>query len=128
MHDNTLPKSPGALLAHLPKKPPTVARRRPSLLAACRVSHAGRGQDALPFEDVRLGPLVGRGSFGKVYRGVWNGTLVAIKVCQVHNPTWTGLMGGTGTIHRCTGSPQSFQLVATHQSSSQQTSVLPGLC
>ena len=98
------------------------------LLAACRVSHAGRGQDALPFEDVRLGPLVGRGSFGKVYRGVWNGTLVAIKVCQVHNPTWTGSMGGTGTIHRCTGSPQSVQLVATHQSSSKQTSVLPGLC
>ena len=54
----------------------------PGLPAACRVSHAGRGQDALPFEDVRLGPLVGRGSFGKVYRGVWNGTLVAIKVCR----------------------------------------------
>lgn len=32
-----------------------------------------------PWEDVELGPLIGAGSFGKVYRGVWNGAHVAVK-------------------------------------------------
>ena len=31
------------------------------------------------FEDVQLGPLLGQGGFGKVYRGLWNGAPVAIK-------------------------------------------------
>lgn len=37
-----------------------------------------------PFPGVRLGPLVGKGSFGKVYRGIWNNNVVAIKVCGTH--------------------------------------------
>jgi serine/threonine protein kinase len=40
-------------------------------------SHA---KDLTPFQDVRLGPLVGKGSFGKVYRGIWDNVIVAIKV------------------------------------------------
>lgn len=35
-----------------------------------------------PFSDVILGPVLGQGSFGKVFRGVWQGTPVAIKVLQ----------------------------------------------
>ncbi len=35
------------------------------------------------FEDVQLGPLLGQGGFGKVYRGLWNGAAVAVKVCFV---------------------------------------------
>ena len=31
-------------------------------------------------EDVQLGPLLGQGGFGKVYRGLWNGAAVAVKV------------------------------------------------
>lgn len=35
-----------------------------------------------PFEDVRLGPLLGKGSYGRVYRGQWNGAQVAVKVLE----------------------------------------------
>ena len=31
-------------------------------------------------EQVEVGPLLGRGSFGRVYKGRWNSSLVAIKV------------------------------------------------
>ena len=36
--------------------------------------------DAVPFEDLELGLLLGRGSFGRVYRGTWEGSHVAVKV------------------------------------------------
>lgn len=42
-------------------------------------SHA---KDLTPFQDVRLGPLVGKGSFGKVYRGIWDNVVVAVKVIE----------------------------------------------
>lgn len=32
-----------------------------------------------PFEGVVLGPLLGKGSFGRVYRALWNGRPVAVK-------------------------------------------------
>ena len=35
-----------------------------------------------PFEGLLLGSLVGRGSFGRVYRGLWKGQLVGVKVCM----------------------------------------------
>lgn len=39
-----------------------------------------------PFEGLLLGSLVGKGSFGRVYRGLWKGQLVGVKVgacCQL---------------------------------------------
>ena len=33
-----------------------------------------------PFEDVQLGPLLGKGSYGRVYRAMWSGIPVAVKV------------------------------------------------
>lgn len=32
------------------------------------------------FKDIRLGPMIGRGAYGRVYRGNWNGNIVAVKV------------------------------------------------
>jgi len=35
-----------------------------------------------PFDDVKLGQLLGTGSYGRVYRGMWNGAVVAVKVLE----------------------------------------------
>lgn len=40
----------------------------------------------IPFQDIEIGPKIGSGSFGTVYRGVWHGA-VAIKKLNVTNPT-----------------------------------------
>ncbi len=47
------------------------------MMSRIESSHA---KGLTPFQDVRLGPLVGKGSFGKVYRGIWDNVIVAIKV------------------------------------------------
>ena len=38
------------------------------------------------FNDVLLGPLLGRGSFGRVHRGSWYNKPVAVKVCPIPRP------------------------------------------
>lgn len=38
-----------------------------------------------PFDDVKLGPLLGKGGFGRVYRAMWNGAAVA---CKVQTNSW----------------------------------------
>lgn len=35
-----------------------------------------------PFSDVKLGPMLGKGAFGRVFRGSWSGKLVAVKVIE----------------------------------------------
>ena len=35
----------------------------------------------VPFEGVEMGPIIGKGSFGSVFKATWSGRVVAIKVC-----------------------------------------------
>ena len=42
----------------------------------------GTTAETEPFTAVNLGPLLGQGGSGHVYRGTWNGATVAVKVCQ----------------------------------------------
>ncbi len=50
------------------------------------VSAAGGCCQLLPnndaFDDISLGQLIGKGSFGRVYRAKWNGMTVAVKVVE----------------------------------------------
>ena len=39
--------------------------------------------NGVPFHDVALGGLLGKGSFGSVFYGWWNDMTVAIKVPQI---------------------------------------------
>ena len=71
--------------------PPAAAssQRRSSL---CRIPNTGEAAlpilpsvpgtmiESEPFSAVSLGPLLGQGGSGHVYRGTWNGATVAIKV------------------------------------------------
>lgn len=54
------------------------------------------------FEDVQLGPLLGQGGFGKVYRGLWNGAAVAVKVRPAAHSTERGSLQS--------GPPKSCQI------------------
>lgn len=55
------------------------------MLVICRGNEHQQGVEkgqSEAFEDVQLGPLLGQGGFGKVYRGLWSGAAVAVKVGQ----------------------------------------------
>ena len=42
-----------------------------------------------PIPNVRLGPLLGKGSFGSVHYGTWNGAQIAVKVlCHTVSEPW----------------------------------------
>lgn len=56
-------------------------------LRSARSSAASVCMSVLPnvapsFPEVKLGPLLGLGAFGRVYRGQWNGAKVAVKVIE----------------------------------------------
>lgn len=36
----------------------------------------------MPFDNLELGPLLGKGGYGKVFRGVRDGTELAVKVTE----------------------------------------------
>ncbi|GAB4819737.1 hypothetical protein N2152v2_006783 [Parachlorella kessleri] len=50
------------------------------------------------FDQVELGPLIGRGGYGRVYRAKWRGAPVAVKVVEhsMHSSTpWESVLGTT---------------------------------
>ncbi|KAL4854405.1 putative serine/threonine-protein kinase SIS8 [Chlorella vulgaris] len=65
-------------------------------------SHTGLAsfKRAMPsaFTDVRLGSLIGRGAYGRVYRASWNGTTVAVKVIETTEVLGDGSVAGKSGI------------------------------
>lgn len=95
---STVPRSPSVPEASPPKAPPieipadsmfaknsckrldlTHLRKERSRTETGEVQKTKR-PPASPYDDVRILRMVGEGSFGKVYFGLWNGTAVAVKV------------------------------------------------
>lgn len=48
-------------------------------------SHNNNFEWEIPFSELTFGPRIGRGGYGEVYRGVWGGTEVAIKMLFTDN-------------------------------------------
>ena len=48
--------------------------------------YANRTEWEIPYGDIKLGTLVGEGTYGQVYKGNWFGD-VAVKKLKVANPT-----------------------------------------
>jgi len=48
--------------------------------ASERARRGRRRQQRIPFADLKLGVMIGRGAYGRVYRGVFRGEHVAVKV------------------------------------------------
>jgi predicted Ser/Thr protein kinase len=44
------------------------------------VEHGSQVSQGVPIDGVQLGPMLGKGSYGRVYHGYWQGTEVAVKV------------------------------------------------
>ncbi|KAL3133428.1 hypothetical protein ABBQ38_007295 [Trebouxia sp. C0009 RCD-2024] len=47
---------------------------------AVAVPELFRQRSHMPLDEVELGPLLGRGAYGRVFKGRWKGALVAVKV------------------------------------------------
>ncbi|KAK9814720.1 hypothetical protein WJX72_010481 [[Myrmecia] bisecta] len=50
--------------------------------SSATVASPGQGVSEEPFKDVRLGPMLGQGAYGRVYRGMWHGAVVAVKIIE----------------------------------------------
>ncbi|DBA69100.1 TPA: hypothetical protein ACH3X2_013106 [Trebouxia sp. C0005] len=48
--------------------------------SAASVPELFRQRSQMPLDEVELGPLLGRGAYGRVFKGRWKGALVAVKV------------------------------------------------
>ncbi|KAL0041901.1 hypothetical protein WJX79_008318 [Trebouxia sp. C0005] len=59
----------------------TVQKDEPDVRESDQVLATPRSRNEV-FEDVQLGPLLGQGGYGKVYRGLWDKTPVAVKIIQ----------------------------------------------
>lgn len=55
-------------------------RQAGSLEATVSLGPDGMSYARVPIEELEIGPLLGRGAYGKVYRGIHEGRPVAVKV------------------------------------------------
>ena len=85
---------------------PASARAPPGAIAPLPLLLRTRSADAAT--DIELGPLLGRGSYGRVYKARWKGTLVAVKVVPADD--LDGGVGGAAAAAR----ESALALAATH--------------
>ena len=85
---------------------PASARAPPAAIAPLPLLLRARSADAAT--DIELGPLLGRGSYGRVYKARWKGTLVAVKVVPADD--LDGGVGGAAAAAR----ESALALAATH--------------
>lgn len=110
----------------LPPAPDTPSHTCPALLPAERIEAARGGLRSVKpdcdsiNEQLTLGPLLGCGTFGRVYRGYWQGSQVAIKMITLSadstagearlwcdsRPMWLGAMPCTGHTAPVSGTHQ----------------------
>lgn len=68
------------------------------IAALRRTMDEERGQHSSPNDDLRFFELLGEGTFGKVHRGAWRSTEVAIKSIMVRKDTQVKVLGHADVI------------------------------
>lgn len=73
---------------HLPKAPATHAflRAWPAVDVQAMAVRRNMPPSNVPIDGLLLGPLIGKGSYGRVYRARWHDKPVAVKVCSMMRP------------------------------------------